>query len=97
MIIEQIKELAETQWEGCHGCDENDKYFWMSGFVMGYLNARVDTIDDRVKKSQDKIADILINGNKCEYSGLPSVQSYENEDKTFKQKSKWTKVNNKQQ
>jgi len=25
-------------------------------------------------------------------SGLPSVESYE-EDKTFKQKSKWTKVN----
>jgi hypothetical protein len=33
----------------------------------------------------------------CEYSGLPSVKSYESEDKTFKQKSKWTKVNNKQQ
>ena len=35
--------------------------------------------------------------NTCEYSGLPSVKSYETEDKTFKQKSKWTKVNNKQQ
>jgi hypothetical protein len=35
--------------------------------------------------------------NTCEYSGLASVKSYETEDKTFKQKSKWTKVNNKQQ
>jgi len=32
----------------------------------------------------------------CEYSGLPSVKSYETEDKTFKQKSKWTKVNKQQ-
>jgi hypothetical protein len=28
----------------------------------------------------------------CEYSGLPSVKSCDDEDKTFKQKSKWTKV-----
>ena len=34
--------------------------------------------------------------NTCEYSGLPSVKSYETEDKTFKQKSKWTKVNKQQ-
>jgi hypothetical protein len=32
----------------------------------------------------------------CEYSGLPSVKSYEDEDKTFKQKSKWTKVSKQQ-
>ena len=34
--------------------------------------------------------------NTCEYSGLASVKSYETEDKTFKQKSKWTKVNKQQ-
>lgn len=90
MTTEQIKELAETQWEGCHGCDENDKYFWINGFIQGYINARVDIIDDKIKSSQDKIADILISGSICEYSGLPSVESYEEEDKTFKQKSKWT-------
>ena len=38
LTIKEIEKLAETQWEGCHGCDENDKYFWINGFVMGYIN-----------------------------------------------------------
>jgi len=47
MTAKEIEQLAETQWEGCQGCDENDRYFWINGFVMGYLNARVDNIDDQ--------------------------------------------------
>ncbi len=97
MTTKEIEQLAETQWEGCHGCDENDKQFWMNGFVHGYLTARMDSLDNRIEAAQNKIADLLINGDNCEYSGLPSVKSYETEDKTFKQKSKWTKVKNKQQ
>ena len=79
MTTEQIKQLAETQWEGCHGCDENDKYFWMNGFMIGYINAQVDNIDKRIETSQNKIADILINNpdTNCEYSGLPSVKAYD--------------------
>ena len=45
MTLKELEELAKTQWEGCQGCDENDKYFWINGFVMGYLNARVDNQD----------------------------------------------------
>jgi hypothetical protein len=75
--MKEIEQLAETQWEGCHGCDENDKYFWINGFVHGYLNARIDNVDNRIETVQSKIADLLINGNNCEYSGLPSVKSYE--------------------
>jgi len=54
MTLKELEQLAKTQWEGCQGCDENDKYFWMNGFVMGYLNAKVDNIDDQ---------DTLINNN----------------------------------
>jgi hypothetical protein len=61
MNVEEIKQLAESAWEGCQGCDENDKYFWINGFTIGYLNARVDNIEKQIEMSRDKIADILIN------------------------------------
>ena len=79
MTLKEIEELAKSQWEGCQGCDENDKYFWMNGFAIGYLNAQVDNIDKRIDASQNKIADILINNpdTNCEYSGLPSVKAYD--------------------
>ena len=61
MTRQEIEQLAETQWEGCQGCDENDKYFWINGFVVGYLNARVDNIEEKIESQRNKIADILIN------------------------------------
>lgn len=35
--LQEIRQLAERMWEGCHGCDENDKQMWINGFVTGYL------------------------------------------------------------
>ena len=61
MTAKEIEKLAETQWEGCHHCDENDKNFWISGFVIGYLNARVDNLEKQIGASRNKIADMLIN------------------------------------
>ena len=61
MTLKEVEELAKTQWEGCQGCDENDKYFWINGFVMGYLNARVDNLEEKIESQRNKIADILIN------------------------------------
>ena len=75
MTLKELEELAKTQWEGCHHCDENDKYFWMNGFVMGYLNAKVDNLndrsdnlkaqinnlDDQIEERRNKIVDMLIN------------------------------------
>jgi hypothetical protein len=60
MTRKEIEQLAETQWEGCHGCDENDKQFWINGFIIGYLNARVDNIEEKIYSQRNKIADILI-------------------------------------
>jgi len=77
MTTEQIKVLAEKQWAYQYGFDGNDKKLWMNGFAVGYLNARIDRIDQDIQMSRDKITTILVNGNNCEYSGLPSVESYE--------------------
>lgn len=63
MTVQEVEKLAEDAWEGCQGCDENDKYFWMNGFVIGYLNARVDNIEEKIESQRNKIADILINNN----------------------------------
>ena len=64
MTTEQIKQLAESQWEGCHGCDEYDKQFWINGYVFGYLRASVDYSDKEIEARRNKIADMLINGDK---------------------------------
>jgi hypothetical protein len=61
MTREEIEKLAESAWEGCHHCDENDKYFWINGYVIGYLNARVNNIEEKIEVQRDKIANILIN------------------------------------
>jgi hypothetical protein len=63
LTTDEINKLAEQRWEGCHHCDENDKYFWMNGFMMGYLEARMEDVDEKIKTYQDKIADMLIKGH----------------------------------
>lgn len=40
MTLEEIRQLAESMWEGCHHCDETDKQMWINGFVTGYLMAK---------------------------------------------------------
>jgi hypothetical protein len=62
MTPEEIEQLAETQWEGCHGCDENDKMFWINGFIIGYLNARINNLNDQIDIRHKNIAEALING-----------------------------------
>jgi hypothetical protein len=60
LTTDEINKLAEQRWEGCHHCDENDKHFWKNGFVMGYLEARIEYLDDKIKTHQDKIAEMII-------------------------------------
>jgi hypothetical protein len=61
MTAQEIEKLAEAAWEGCHHCDENDKYFWIKGYVIGYLHARVDNIEEKIESSQNKITDMFNN------------------------------------
>jgi len=58
--LNQIQKLAEQQWEGCHGCDESDKNFWMNGFMTGYLNAKVECNEMEIKRRQDEIAEAIM-------------------------------------
>jgi hypothetical protein len=56
--LKAVYELAEQSWEGCDGCDENDKYFYMKGFQAGYNTAKPDEISDeealRLAKNMNK-------------------------------------------
>jgi organic radical activating enzyme len=42
--LKKVYELAEQSWEGCDGCDENDKNFFIKGFQAGYNTAKPDGI-----------------------------------------------------
>jgi hypothetical protein len=60
MTRKEIEKLAESSWEGCHHCDDNDKNFWMNGFMIGYLNAQVRNIEERIETQKNKIVDSVI-------------------------------------
>jgi hypothetical protein len=60
MTRQEIEKLAESAWEGCHHCDDNDKNFWMNGFMIGYLNAQVRNIEERIETQKNKIVDSVI-------------------------------------
>ena len=47
MTVKELEQLAKTKWEGCHGCDENDKYFFIKGFQVGYNRAKPDELSDK--------------------------------------------------
>jgi len=55
MTRKEIEQLAESAWEGCHHCDGNDRQFWMNGFMIGYLNAQVDNINNEKNKMTDSV------------------------------------------
>lgn len=60
MTRTELEKLAQSAWEGCHHCDENDRTFWMNGFMIGYLNAQVDNIDNQIETRKNNVADLII-------------------------------------
>jgi len=44
---EEIKQLAENYWEGCDGCDANDKYFFIKGFEGAYRQCQEDMAEKK--------------------------------------------------
>jgi hypothetical protein len=44
--LEEIKQLAERMWEGCHGCDETDKQMWTNGYITGALSNQIELPSD---------------------------------------------------
>ena len=53
---EKIKKLAEDYWEGCHGCDANDKYFFIKGFEGAYRQCQQDMADKKYTEEDIKKA-----------------------------------------
>ena len=49
MTLQELTQLAEESWEGCDGCDENDKYFFIKGFQTGYNRAKPDELSDELR------------------------------------------------
>lgn len=71
MTLQELNQLAEQSWEGCDGCDENDKYFFMKGFQAGYNTAKPDEISDDEKNDEYLLKCLTIFSNKL----LESEQS----------------------
>jgi hypothetical protein len=61
MNVEELRKKAEASWEGCHGCDDNDKNFWINGYIAGVLGNRILEIpinlptDEEIQKESSKI------------------------------------------
>jgi hypothetical protein len=53
MTVQEITKLAEARWEQCHGCDDNDKNFWMNGFITGYLMAENESLEVQIKREKE--------------------------------------------
>lgn len=60
LTLQEIRKLAESQWEGCDGCDENDKQMWINGFITG-------TLANQVELPSDKEMDKFLLDNSYEY------------------------------
>jgi hypothetical protein len=72
---ERVKKLAEESWEGCDGCDENDKHFFIKGFQAGYNTAKPDELSDDEKNDEYLLKCLTIFSNKL----LESEQSKNDE------------------
>ncbi len=53
---EEIKQLAEDYWEGCDGCDANDKYFFVKGFEGAYRQLQEDMAEKYTEQDMIKFA-----------------------------------------
>ena len=68
-MIGDMKEkydMAEEAWEGCDGCTEGDKHFFINGFMKGYNRAIRDNQPrlmngdgSEIRKVQTKHVEIL--------------------------------------
>ena len=69
MTQEELKQIAEQSWESCDGCTEEDKYFWINGFMRAanlfgdidnlpnaqQLEEKGQSMADRLKNHLDNI------------------------------------------
>jgi len=49
---EEIQQLANDYWEGCDGCDANDKYFFVKGFECAYRQLGDDITEKKYTEEE---------------------------------------------
>ena len=40
--ISSYQKMAENSWQGCDGCTENDKYFYIKGYMAAMLGKEIN-------------------------------------------------------
>ena len=40
--LKAYQEMAENSWEGCDGCTEDDKYFYIKGYVAALCRSEIE-------------------------------------------------------
>jgi hypothetical protein len=52
--IKSQKGLAESLWEGCDGCTDQDKHFWIKGFIQGLNYRGKNKIQDKSETKRNR-------------------------------------------
>lgn len=49
--LKAYQEMAENSWEGCDGCTEDDKYFYIKGYVAALCISEIDNSESWGKET----------------------------------------------
>jgi hypothetical protein len=49
--LSAYKEMAENSWEGCDRCTEDDKYFYIKGYVAALCRSEIDNSESWGKET----------------------------------------------
>jgi len=49
--LNAYQEMAENSWEGCDGCTEDDKYFYIKGYMAAMLGKEINNSESWGKET----------------------------------------------
>ena len=49
--ISAYQKMAENSWEGCDGCTENDKYFYIKGYMAAMIGKEINNSESWGKET----------------------------------------------
>ena len=52
---------ANAAWEGCDGCDENDKNFWVNGYITGKLRSENRALNELIDWLENEYVNLTSN------------------------------------
>jgi len=87
--MKEIYDLAMESWEGCDGCTEGDKHFFINGFMKGYRRAMREDNQPRlmngdgseIRKVQSKYVELL---DEISLEEVPEEQLNEERNPNYK-------------